>query len=268
MTTQFLENEQGTIAFDVAGNGPLLICVPGMGDLRAEYRFLAPALVAAGYTVITMDVRGHGESSTHWNDFSVAAVGSDVLALIRKLDAGPAVLIGTSMAAGAVIWAAAEAPQAVSGLVMFGPAVRGEVTGMTRILYQTLLHRPWGLALWKSYFSSLFPTRKPADFAEYIQKLEKNLKESGRVEALGHMMMASKAASESRLSQVHVPVQIFMGTLDPDFKDPQAEVDLINEKLHGESHLVAGAGHYPHVEMPEVVIPEVLPFLKEVTHGA
>ncbi len=36
--------------------------VPGMGDLRAGYRFLAPALRAAGYRVACTDLRGHGDS--------------------------------------------------------------------------------------------------------------------------------------------------------------------------------------------------------------
>ena len=34
-----------------------------------------------------------------------------MVALIRHLDAGPAVIVGESMAAGAAIWAAAEAPE-------------------------------------------------------------------------------------------------------------------------------------------------------------
>jgi len=35
------------IGFDVAGDGPPVLLVPGMGDLRADYRFLAPAVRAA-----------------------------------------------------------------------------------------------------------------------------------------------------------------------------------------------------------------------------
>jgi len=83
MNTQYLEHENGQIAYDESGSGPLVICVPSMGDLRAEYRLLTPQLTAAGFRVVCMDVRGHGESSTAWGDFSVAGVGSDILALIQ-----------------------------------------------------------------------------------------------------------------------------------------------------------------------------------------
>ena len=49
-----------------------------MGDLRSTYRFLTPKLVAAGYRVVSLDVRGHGESSVRWDDYSVGAVAADL----------------------------------------------------------------------------------------------------------------------------------------------------------------------------------------------
>ena len=42
--TRYLSRPEGRIGYDVAGDGPLVVLVPGMGDLRAAYRFLAPAL--------------------------------------------------------------------------------------------------------------------------------------------------------------------------------------------------------------------------------
>lgn len=42
--TSYLTRPDGRIGYDVAGDGPLVVLVPGMGDLRAGYRFLAPAL--------------------------------------------------------------------------------------------------------------------------------------------------------------------------------------------------------------------------------
>ena len=37
-----------TLAYDVAGPGPLVVLAHGIGDSRHSYRFLAPALAAAG----------------------------------------------------------------------------------------------------------------------------------------------------------------------------------------------------------------------------
>ena len=265
MNTQFLQLPQGKIAYDDAGQGPLVICVPSMGDLRGEYRFLAPRLVEAGYRVITMDVRGHGETSTAWSDFSVAGVGADILALIRSLDAGPAVVIGDSMAGGAAVWAAAEGPDLVSALLLIDPFVRGEGQWLTSLLFKLMFSRPWGPSMWTYYYSMLYPTHKPEDFAAYTAALRENLREPGRLEALQQMLAASKHASEERLPGVNRPALVLMGAKDPDFKDPEAEASWVARELHSRYTMIPGAGHYPQAEQPEVTAPLVLSFLHQVS---
>jgi hypothetical protein len=42
--TSYLSCPERRIGYDVAGSGPLVVLVPGMGDLRAGYRFLPPSL--------------------------------------------------------------------------------------------------------------------------------------------------------------------------------------------------------------------------------
>lgn len=265
MTTLFLEHANGRIAYDESGTGPLIVCVPSMGDVRGEYRFLAPRLAQADYRVVTMDVRGHGESSTTWDDFSVAGVGSDIVALIRHLDGGQAVVIGDSMAAGATVWAAAEAPELLAGVILVGPFVRSEPSVFSSLLFGAMFSRPWGPAMWQWYYKTLYPTQKPEDFTEYVRSLGKNLAETGRMEALQKMLAASKSASEQRLSRLKAPALVLMGTKDPDFKEPEVEARWVADKVSAQLHMIEGAGHYPHAEMPEVVTPLVLAFLAQHT---
>jgi dienelactone hydrolase len=63
MNTQYLELAQGRLAFDDRGTGPLVICVPSMGDVRQEYRFLALMLVEAGYRVASLAPYDRGRRS-------------------------------------------------------------------------------------------------------------------------------------------------------------------------------------------------------------
>jgi len=263
--------DEGTIAYEDSGSGPLVICSPSMGDVRGEYRFLTPQLVAAGYRAVSVDVRGHGESSTRWQDYSVAGVGSDLLALIRALDSGPGVIIGTSMSAGAAVWAAAESPQQVTGLLLVGPFVRGTKTAKDYALgalLKVMFARPWGAAMWQRYYTSLYPTSKPVDFESYSVALRANLQAPGRLEALQHMLAASKMASEERLPRVQQPVQVLMGSKDPDFADPEAEARWVAESLRGSYHMLPGARHYPHAEMPEQTGALVLSFLESLKDRA
>ncbi len=273
MNTQYLELAQGKLAFDDRGTGPLVICVPSMGDVRQEYRFLAPLLVEAGYRVVTMDVRGHGESSVNWLDYSVAAIGADILALIRYLNAGPTLLVGDSMAGGASVWAAAEAPKLIAGIALIDPFVRDVGSlWLGRLLYPVLFAGLWGPAAWSKYYTTLYPTHHPADWQEYIQNLKRNLSEQGRMRALRGMLLASKQASEDRLSQVRAPALVIMGTRDPDFKQPSQEAQLVATALHAPVQMIEGAGHYPHAEMPEQVAPLLISFFQQVqepvSHGS
>ena len=100
----YVEVPGGRIAYEVMGQGPLIVLSHGIGDLRESYRFLAPLLVGAGYRVANADLRGHGDSSIGFESISRTDVAGDLLALIRHLG-GPAVIVGQSISGGAPRWA-------------------------------------------------------------------------------------------------------------------------------------------------------------------
>lgn len=259
----------GTLAYDDQGTGPLVIMLPGLGDLRQEYRFLTPQLVAAGYRVVTVDLRGHGESSTNWPDYSSEAAGQDLLALVDHLGAGSATVIGNSFGAAPAVWAAAERPGAIRDLVLIGPFVRNHDTPLhMRVLMRTLFSGPWKVRAWEWYYGTLFPTQKPADFDDYRVALRTNLAEPGRFEAVQGMLFRDDAAIEARLPKVNTPSLVLMGSKDPDFPDPTAEAQWIAAQLRGEAQVVDGAGHYPQTEMPDVTASLILEFLKGQQRGA
>jgi pimeloyl-ACP methyl ester carboxylesterase len=262
--TRFLAVDGGRIAYDdTGGNGPLVLAIPGMGDLRSEYRLLRPVLQQAGYRIVTMDVRGFGETSAQWNDYSAHAVGRDALALIEHLDAGPAVILGNSFAAGSALWAAHDAPARVSGAVLLGPIVRDlDVPWYASLALKAGFAGPWRNWFWMTYWNSLFPTRKPADHEQAKAALRLNLREPVRMEALQTMLGLSKADTAAILPRSQVPTLIVMGTRDPDFADAAAEAHWLAAQLQADSLIVDGAGHYPHTEMPEQVAPRVLSFLE------
>jgi pimeloyl-ACP methyl ester carboxylesterase len=268
--TRFLTVAEGRIAFDdTGGSGPVILAIPGMGDLRSEYRLLRPVLRAAGYRVVTMDVRGFGETSARWSDFSAHAVGRDALALLEHLDAGPAVILGNSFAAGSALWAAHDAPAKVRGVALLGPIVRdGEPSWFGRIALDLGFGGPWRVWFWTTYWNSLFPTRKPADQTEIKRAIALNLQEPDRMAALRAMIGLSKADTEAMLPNSRVPALVVMGTLDPDFPDARAEAGWLSEVLGSKCVLIDGAGHYPHTEMPEQVAPALISFIEDLNPRA
>jgi pimeloyl-ACP methyl ester carboxylesterase len=263
--TRFLAVDGGQIAYDdTGGNGPLILAIPGMGDLRSEYRLLRPELQGAGYRVVTMDVRGFGATSARWDDYSAHAVGRDALALIEHLKAGSAVILGNSFAAGSALWAAHDAPVRVSGVVLLGPIVRDlKAPWFAKLALKIGFAGPWRVWFWTTYWNSLFPTRKPADQHQVKAAITENLQEPGRMAALQAMIGLSKADTAAIVSQSRVRTLVVMGTRDPDFPDATAEARWLASELHAESLIIDGAGHYPHTEMPERVTTKLLSFIAQ-----
>jgi pimeloyl-ACP methyl ester carboxylesterase len=212
-----------------------------------------------------MDVRGHGESSPRWDDYSARAVGRDTLALIKHLNAGSAVILGNSFAAGSALWVAQDSPDSVRGVVLLGPIVRDLMAPWyAKLALKVGFAGPWRVWFWTTYWDSLFPTHKPTDHAQIKAAITANLREPGRMDALQAMVGLSKADTAAIVPQSRVPALVVMGTCDPDFPDAAAEARRLAAELHAETLIVDGAGHYPHTEMPERVAPLLLSFIRHI----
>ncbi len=268
--SEYLLTENSSISYEVSGpdEGMLWILVPGIGDLRAEYRFLAPRLIEAGQRVALMDLRGLGESSTGWAEYTPQAVGRDMLALAAHLGAKRVVLGGCSMAAASAIWAAVEAPDLVVGVTLLGPSLAdGQATWSQKLALQVGLSGPWRVRAWDSYFASLFPTRKPDDLAGYRAALRANLAEPGRFDAAKAMLNASKSACSERMAALRAPALLIMGEKDPDYTDPSAIAETWGKELHAQVAVVPGAGHYPHVDSTDATAALILEWFQAAQTG-
>ncbi|WP_150307513.1 alpha/beta fold hydrolase [Planctomonas psychrotolerans] len=264
MTISHLSRGRGRIAYDVHGSGPLVLCVPGMGELRSAYRFTVPALVAAGYRVATMDLRGHGDSDDDFDTFDHAALASDIGALVRHLD-GPAIVIGNSMAAGAAVIAHADHPDSIVGLALLAPFVRNPSSNaLVGLTMRALLLKPWGPHVWGAYYRRLFPGRQPVDMAEHRAAMSASFSRGTHWRSFRRTARTSHAPAEARLGEVRCPALVVMGARDPDWKDATAEASFVAAAVDAELLMVPEAGHYPMTEYPELVNPRLVAFVSSV----
>ncbi len=264
-TLHHLDRPGGRLGYQLSGEGPLVICLPGMGDLASSYRFTAPALVAAGYRVAVLDLRGHGASDATFDRYDDVAAGEDLLALVEHLG-GPAVLVGSSMGAGAAAWAAAERPTAVRGLALLGPFVRNPpMNPLLVAAFRLAMSGPWARRVWTSYLPKLFPGERPADFDAHVADISASMRRPGYTAAFVRTTRTSHAPVAERLDDVTAPTLVVMGTADPDFPDATTEAQWVADRLHAELLLVDGAGHYPHVQQPALVNAALVSFCQKAT---
>ena len=254
------------VSYEVAGDGPLVVCIPGMADLRSTFRFTAPALIEAGYRVAIIDLRGHGDSATDFDRYDNQGNAAGVAALIEHLGS-PAVIVGNSMGAAIGTIVAAERPTLVAGLVLIGPFVRnGKASGLLKAVMRIATSPRLVGFTWKQYLPSLYRGTKPTDLPDYLAAVSTGMK--GHERAISATMQTSHDDAEAALPLVHTRALVIMGELDPDFASPAGEAQWIIDQLGGDVLMVPDAGHYPHSQRPDLVVPAITTFLQKVANHA
>lgn len=269
--THFLTRPEGRIAYTDDGTGPLVVLVPGMGDLRTTWRELTVPLLSDGYRVVTMDLRGHGDSDATFTEHGQQATADDVQAMLDHLGAGPqrpAVLVGASFAAGSVSRVAALAPEQVAGLVLVAFAANDVPAPAAARQVRLLLRRPWGPAAWAWFSRRLNRGRRAPWLGEHLAAVRADLRRPGHLESLLDLALALLAGTGDPLTdQVHVPTLVLVGASDPESPDPAAHLAQTLARLpHAPARglLVPEAGHFPQSQRPDLVLGEVRALLAEL----
>ncbi|MGX4707497.1 alpha/beta fold hydrolase, partial [Rhodococcus ruber] len=104
-------------AFRLAGDGPALLLIHGIGDNSSTWQEVIPHL-ARKYTVIAPDLLGHGRSDKPRADYSVAAYANGVRDLLSVLGIEHVTVVGHSLGGGVAMQFAYQFPQMVDRLIL------------------------------------------------------------------------------------------------------------------------------------------------------
>ncbi len=101
---------------EIDGEGPLVVLLHGFPQMWWAWRHQLPALAAAGYRIVAMDLRGTGASDKPPHGYDVPTLTSDVAGVIRSLGAQEAVVVGHGVG-GTVAWSMAALQPSVTRAV-------------------------------------------------------------------------------------------------------------------------------------------------------
>ncbi len=110
------------LAYDDQGAGkPAFVFVHGW---KCNRSFFAPkaAYFARRHRVVSVDLRGHGESDKPQGPYPIAAYAEDIAHIINHLDLGKVIAVGQSMGGATVLQLAAAYPDHVAAIIMVDPA--------------------------------------------------------------------------------------------------------------------------------------------------
>lgn len=279
--TRYLDRPGGRLAYTLdepsttrRATAPLAVLSPGMGDLRGAFRDIVGPLVGQGFRVVSVDLRGHGDSDATFDRYDLPAIADDLQALIEHLG-GPVALVGHSVSAGAAAVVAARRPDLVRSLVLISPhlTAAGAVTTAIARLATQAIRRPIGVAFWTAYYRSLHKGTRAAWFDEHVAAVRAAMRDGARLVAFGRLARALVAThTPIPLDRVVAPTLVLHGAIDPEFGDPAVELAAALTPLEVsaasvEGLLVPDAGHYPHTQRPDVVVPALLAHLADLAQA-
>ncbi|MFG3342908.1 alpha/beta fold hydrolase [Glycomyces sp. NPDC048151] len=210
---------------------------------------------AADHRVIAADARGHGRSPNASGPFRH---GDDLAALLRRLDTGPAVLIGLSMGGGIAVDVALDHPDLVEAVVVSGTGTsEPEFTDpwTNTVLAEFGTHMAAGdaeaaIATFMRFTHG--PTRTLDDLdPEVVRRLFEMIRGSFAKHTFGEpKWMVPPEDTWERVPRIDVPVHAINGALDSPDHNGMAErlVALVGT---GTARVVEGAAHYPNMERPQ-----------------
>ena len=243
-----------SLACTVAGRGPALFLLHGIGGARAQW---APqiAALAGRATVIAWDARGYGDSDgppvTAFADFA-----EDLFALMDRLSVGRAVAVGHSMGGRILLEACAHDPDRFAGLVLSGtqPAYlqhmtadqRADYVGKRRGLFDGDRVRADKVA---AIVDGLLHPDAPPAAREIMTRSLSGLRREGYLAAL-----EASAAMDRRaiLARLRMPVRVVGG--DGDAVCPAEVTHALASAIgQGPATVLPRVGHMPNLEAPVAV---------------
>ena len=117
------------VAYRSAGSGPAIVLVHGITSTSATWERVMPYL-ATRFTVIALDLIGHGQSAKPQGDYSLGAYASGVRDLMVTLGHESATFVGHSLGGGIVMQLAYQFPERCERLVLVDSGGLGREVSM------------------------------------------------------------------------------------------------------------------------------------------
>jgi pimeloyl-ACP methyl ester carboxylesterase len=103
-------------------DGPLLVCVHGLGGSLVNWAALGPSL-SKTCRVLALDLAGFGRTRSHGRSTSVHANQRLLHRFLTQVCQEPAILVGNSMGGLIAVLQTAAHPETVAGVVLIDPAL-------------------------------------------------------------------------------------------------------------------------------------------------
>jgi pimeloyl-ACP methyl ester carboxylesterase len=260
-------------------DGPAIVFLHGFGGSTFSWRDTLPAVAAAGYRAVALDLRGFGLSDKTLDaDYGHPAQARFTLAVMDELGIDRAVIVGHSMGGNVAAHLALDAPDRVRGLVLVDAATGPDATGGPGgPIVGALLELPPAQRLAQHLLRRLATPDRVADIlrSAYLDPSAVTAEtEAGYLvpqrlpdwdlALIGIIRDGGANAIGDRFATIVASTLIIWGDRDPWI--PLSTGEAIRRALPAsEMVVIANSGHLPFEEQPDAFIDALIPFLESTS---
>jgi len=275
---KYLELHGDRVAYRDAGSGETLLLIHGMAGSSETWRAVIPQL-AKKYRVIAPDMLGHGQSDKPRGDYSLGAFAVWLRDLLDELGVTRATIVGQSLGGGVAMQFVYQHPDYCQRLVLISSGGLGPDVGWTLRLLSAPgaelilpviapkpvlnvgnklrswlsaagIQSPRGAEIWSAY-SSLSDSQTRHAFLRTLRSVVDYRGQA--VSALNRLHLTSQ-----------LPTMAIWG--DKDQIIPLDHAYAAQAARPGSRlEVLAGVGHFPHVERPTDVVDLIDDFITTTT---
>lgn len=241
-----------TLAYSDTGSGLPIVFLHAFPLNRTMWAQQEAAL-SPQFRVVTIDLRGHGESDAPLWHYSLDQAADDVRALLDHLSITQALFVGLSMGGYILLAFYRRYADRVKGMVLADTRAQADTPEgkagrfqMAQIAYKQGPSAIADIMIPKLLSSATIQTRP--EIAQRVRTMIEGNQMSGIVGDL--MAMAERRDSVPLLKQIACPTQIIVGELDQ--ATPPADAKLMAEQIpHARLAVIPNAAHLANLEQPD-----------------
>ncbi|MDO9402561.1 MAG: alpha/beta fold hydrolase [Polaromonas sp.] len=248
------------------GQGPLVVLSHALGCDLGMWDGVADRL-AAHYTVLRYDHRGHGGSSVPPGPYSIDMLADDAAELIRAQGAGPVHFVGLSMGGMTAQSLAARYPDLVNSVVIANSASYYDeaARGMWNARVDTVLAKgiaPIADGAMQRWFTPEFRADVAGGGAARVAALRARLEQLDAPAYAASCLAVSAIDFRSSNTGIRCPALVIAGTRDE--ATPVSMSEAIQASIAGAQLRTLDAAHLSAVEQPQAFAALVEAFLKGI----
>jgi 3-oxoadipate enol-lactonase len=252
------------VAVEDEGEGPVAVCVHGLGGSSNTFTPLMPAM--ARHRVVRIELPGSARSARAEGEISIARFVDCMLTVCNRLGIAQATWVGHSLGTIVCQHMAVQQPALVSSLALFGPLLAPPDAARTGLKARAAKARSEGLPGMNEITQALVNGALSADTRARLPIAVAFVRESltrQDPEGYARTCEALAGAQAAAVEQIKVPVLLVTG--DEDGVAPPQSVRSMAERFQAARNtrvvVLPKCGHWTPIERPEECANDLRTFL-------